>query len=43
MAGQNDIVVIAGRGHETIQDIKGKKVKIDDRQVARAALRRRFS
>ncbi len=42
MAKQNDIVVIAGRGHEKFQDIKGKKVEIDDKQVAKEAIREKL-
>lgn len=38
MASKDDIVVIAGRGHETFQDYAGKKVPIDDREVAKEAL-----
>jgi len=41
IAGQNDIVIIAGRGHEKIQEIKGKKIEIDDRTVAREAIKKR--
>jgi len=35
IAQKDDIVVIAGRGHETYQDFNGKKVEIDDRQVVK--------
>ena len=35
LAHPNDWVVIAGRGHEKYQDFNGKKVAIDDRDVAR--------
>jgi len=34
MAGKDDIVVIAGKGHEDYQLIGGKKLSFDDRQVA---------
>lgn len=37
-AGPNDIVLIAGKGHETYQEIAGKKYPFDDSQVARQAL-----
>ncbi|MVO99371.1 UDP-N-acetylmuramoyl-L-alanyl-D-glutamate--2,6-diaminopimelate ligase [Paenibacillus lutrae] len=38
-AGPDDVVLIAGKGHETYQDIGGVKHDFDDRLVARAALR----
>jgi len=38
MAQPEDLVVIAGRGHERFQDYKGTKVQIDDREVAREIL-----
>ena len=37
-----DVVLVVGRGHEQIQHIAGQAVHLDDRQVARAALRRRL-
>lgn len=37
-ADDDDTVFIAGRGHETIQDVDGVAVEIDDRRVAREAL-----
>ncbi|WP_241969045.1 UDP-N-acetylmuramoyl-L-alanyl-D-glutamate--2,6-diaminopimelate ligase [Trueperella bialowiezensis] len=40
-AGDDDVVLIAGRGHETIQDVAGVDVEIDDRVIARDALARR--
>ncbi|MEC0246624.1 UDP-N-acetylmuramoyl-L-alanyl-D-glutamate--2,6-diaminopimelate ligase [Paenibacillus chitinolyticus] len=39
-AGPQDVVLIAGKGHETYQDIAGVKHDFDDRLIARAALRR---
>ena len=40
-AGPNDIVLIAGKGHEPYQDIQGVQHPFDDTQVARAALEAR--
>lgn len=34
-AGKNDFVLIAGKGHETYQEIKGVKHHFDDREVVR--------
>lgn len=38
LAEPNDIVVIAGRGHETVQDIAGALIDIDDREEVRKAV-----
>lgn len=35
MAKENDIVLIAGRGHEPFQKIKGRLLPFDDREVAK--------
>lgn len=40
-ADRQDTVLLAGRGHETIQDIDGELIELDDRAVAREALMRR--
>ncbi len=40
-AGADDIVLIAGKGHEPDQEVAGIKHPFDDTQVARAALERR--
>jgi UDP-N-acetylmuramoyl-L-alanyl-D-glutamate--2,6-diaminopimelate ligase len=39
-AREGDVVVIAGRGAEQWQDLAGRKIPFDDREVAREALRR---
>jgi UDP-N-acetylmuramoyl-L-alanyl-D-glutamate--2,6-diaminopimelate ligase len=39
-ARAGDVVVIAGKGHEQGQEIAGRKLPFDDREVARDALRR---
>ena len=38
IAKDDDLVLIAGRGHEKYQDFAGTKVEIDDREVAKAIL-----
>jgi UDP-N-acetylmuramoyl-L-alanyl-D-glutamate--2,6-diaminopimelate ligase len=38
LAGPDDCVLIAGRGHETHQEIGHERVPLDDRQVARGYL-----
>jgi len=37
-ASKGDIVVIAGRGHEKYQDFNGKKVELDDLEIAKKIL-----
>jgi len=39
LAGEGDVVVIAGKGHEQGQETSGVVVPFDDREVAREALR----
>jgi len=41
MAGADDVVVLAGRGHERFQDYKGVKIAIDDREVAREIIEKK--
>ena len=38
MAKERDIVLVAGKGHETYQEIKGVKYPFDDREVVRRML-----
>ncbi len=40
-AGAGDVVLVAGKGHETYQEVGGAKHPFDDLQVARAALEAR--
>ena len=35
MAEQNDIILVAGKGHETYQEISGVRHHFDDREVVR--------
>ncbi|MFZ5944153.1 MAG: UDP-N-acetylmuramoyl-L-alanyl-D-glutamate--2,6-diaminopimelate ligase [Bacillota bacterium] len=39
MADRGDIVIIAGKGHETYQEIKGQKYPFDDKEVAEEILK----
>lgn len=39
MAKENDIILVAGKGHETYQEIKGVKHPFDDREVVERMLR----
>ncbi len=41
MAQTNDVILLAGKGHETYQEIRGTRLPSDDRELARTALRRR--
>lgn len=40
-AGSGDIVLIAGKGHEPYQEVGGRQLPFDDREVAAACLQRR--
>jgi UDP-N-acetylmuramoyl-L-alanyl-D-glutamate--2,6-diaminopimelate ligase len=35
MAEKNDIILVAGKGHETYQEIRGVRHHFDDREVIR--------
>jgi UDP-N-acetylmuramoyl-L-alanyl-D-glutamate--2,6-diaminopimelate ligase len=41
-AEPGDVILIAGKGHETYQEINGKKIDFDDRVVAREMVQRRM-
>ena len=40
LAGEGDVVLIAGKGHEQGQEFADRTIPFDDREVARDALRR---
>ena len=40
-AGDGDVVLIAGKGHETYQVLRQDAIEFDDREVAKAILRRK--
>lgn len=40
-AHANTIILIAGKGHETYQEVQGKRHHFDDREIARASLSKR--
>ena len=33
MANENDIILIAGKGHETYQEINGERIDFDDFKI----------
>ncbi len=38
LSGQGDIVLVAGKGHETYQEIAGERIEFDDRRAAYKAI-----
>ncbi len=38
-ASSNDVILIAGKGHETYQEVAGKKYHFDDREAVRSFIR----
>jgi UDP-N-acetylmuramoyl-L-alanyl-D-glutamate--2,6-diaminopimelate ligase len=42
LAEKNDLVLIAGKGHENYQILETKTIHFDDREIARSALRKRL-
>ena len=38
MARAGDAILVAGKGHETFQEIGGRRLRFDDREVVRATL-----
>ena len=41
-AQEGDVVLIAGKGHETVQILRDRAIDFDDREAAREAIRRRL-
>ena len=42
-ASANDVVLIAGKGHENYQEVRGERVPFSDIEVARAVMMKRES
>ena len=38
MATENDIILIAGKGHETYQEVKGERTDFDDFKIVKELL-----
>ena len=38
LAHSDDIVLVAGKGHENYQEIKGERIPFDDAEIARKIL-----
>jgi UDP-N-acetylmuramoyl-L-alanyl-D-glutamate--2,6-diaminopimelate ligase len=43
MAGENDIVLVAGKGHEQYQEMNGRRIAFNDREVLEKSIRRLIS
>lgn len=43
IANNNDIILVAGKGHETYQEIDGVRHDFDDREIAKSALLNKLS
>ncbi len=43
MCKADDVLVIAGKGHEDYQEVKGKRLHFDDREVVREAIKKYLS
>lgn len=43
MAGDNDIILIAGKGHEDYQEIKGVRYRFNDREILEEAIKNRLN
>ena len=39
MAGERDIILVAGKGHEKTQEIKGEKFPFDDLEILKQNLK----
>jgi UDP-N-acetylmuramoyl-L-alanyl-D-glutamate--2,6-diaminopimelate ligase len=42
LANEGDVVLIAGKGHETYQIVKNQRIPFDDKKVAEKYLQERF-
>jgi UDP-N-acetylmuramoyl-L-alanyl-D-glutamate--2,6-diaminopimelate ligase len=38
MSRNNDVILVAGKGHEKYQDIKGEKFPFDDKEILKKYL-----
>ncbi len=37
LAGKKDVILVAGKGHETYQEVKGKRFHFDDKEIVEQA------
>jgi UDP-N-acetylmuramoyl-L-alanyl-D-glutamate--2,6-diaminopimelate ligase len=42
MAGDSDIILIAGKGHEDYQEIKGVRYRFNDREILEEAIKKKL-